>query len=116
MDIAEIIAERKIQEAIQNGEFDHLPGEGKPLPPDGLDGIPEELRVSVKILRNAGYIPEDAELRKEIYNIKKLISLCENQPDKDGLIKKLTAKELKLTMILEKRKSVIPPEYKEKLF
>lgn len=51
----EIIAERKIEEAIERGEFDDLPGAGHPLDLDDLDpSLPEELRLAYRILKNAG--------------------------------------------------------------
>ena len=31
MDIAEVIAERMIREAMEQGKFDNLPGHGKPI-------------------------------------------------------------------------------------
>ena len=55
----EIIAERRILEAMDRGEFDNNPLAGKPLPPDGLDNVSPELRMSLKILKNAGVIPEE---------------------------------------------------------
>jgi len=51
------IAERKIAEAIARGEFDNLPGAGKPLELDDDALVPEELRVANRILRNAGFVP-----------------------------------------------------------
>jgi hypothetical protein len=116
MDIVEIIAERRIEEAIRKGEFDNLEGAGKPLEPDGLDSLPDDVRVSAKILKNAGYLPEDAEIRKQIYSLKQLISLCNSELERKDLSRKLSAAELRLSMILERRKSEIPPEYREKLF
>jgi hypothetical protein len=50
------LAERKIEEAIARGEFDDLPGAGRPLELDDIDPlIPEELRLVYRILKNAGY-------------------------------------------------------------
>lgn len=45
MDWASSIANEKIREAQLRGEFDNLPGAGKPLPEDELRGVPEELRI-----------------------------------------------------------------------
>lgn len=53
------IAERKIAEAIANGELDDLPGAGKPLELDDDALIPEDLRMAYRILKNAGYAPEE---------------------------------------------------------
>jgi hypothetical protein len=43
MILPHIIAERKILEAQKNGEFDNLPGKGKPLQLEDDSQIPEEL-------------------------------------------------------------------------
>jgi hypothetical protein len=49
------LAERRIEEAIERGEFDDLPGAGRPLDLDDLDpSLPEELRLAYRILKNAG--------------------------------------------------------------
>ena len=49
------LAERKIEEAIERGDFDDLPGAGRPLDLDDLDPmLPEELRMAYRILKNAG--------------------------------------------------------------
>src|SRR5688572_32819466 len=51
----DFIAEQRIAEAIANGDFDDLPGSGKPLELDDDALIPEELRLAYRILKNAGY-------------------------------------------------------------
>ena len=54
------LAERKIEEAIERGEFDDLPGAGRPLDLDDLDPLlPEELRMAYRILKNAGMSSAD---------------------------------------------------------
>lgn len=58
----EWIAERKIAEAIALGEFDDLPGTGRPLPPEEIDPlVPDELRMAYRILKNAGFAPRELE-------------------------------------------------------
>nr|WP_295971307.1 DUF1992 domain-containing protein [uncultured Bacillus sp.] len=51
--------EEKIKEAVNNGEFDHLPGKGKPLDlTDEMPGLSSELKMAYKVLKNAGYLSE----------------------------------------------------------
>lgn len=57
----DFIAERKIAEAIANGDFDDLPGSGKPLELDDDSLVPEELRLAYRILKNAGFVPPEIE-------------------------------------------------------
>ncbi len=54
-------AERKIEEAIEEGVFDNLPGKGRPIDPAYLNSPVEAI-----ILRNAGALPEWAYIDKEI--------------------------------------------------
>ena len=49
----EWIAERRIAEAVSQGEFDNLPGAGRPLDLDEDALVPEELRMARRILKNA---------------------------------------------------------------
>jgi hypothetical protein len=57
----ELIAERKIAEAAAQGEFDGLPGAGKPLDLQEDPLVPEEQRMANRILRNAGFAPREVE-------------------------------------------------------
>ncbi|WP_010529168.1 DUF1992 domain-containing protein [Lentibacillus jeotgali] len=55
-----IIVEDKIKESIENGDFDNLPGKGKKLNiRDELPGLSSELNQAYKILKNAGFVPQD---------------------------------------------------------
>jgi hypothetical protein len=65
-DVMSKIAERKIQEAIEEGKFDDLPGKGKPIIFDDDPMTPPHLRMANKILRNAGVLPEWIQVQKEI--------------------------------------------------
>ena len=60
------LVEERIREAQQRGDFDDLPGAGKPLPPDDAEMVPQELRMAFKVLRNAGYPPPELVKGKEL--------------------------------------------------
>ena len=55
----ELIAERKIADAVENGDFDDLPGRGRPLDLEEDPLVPAELRMAYRILKNAGFAPGD---------------------------------------------------------
>jgi len=58
------IAEDRIAKAIARGEFDNLPGAGRPLDLDDEDPLlPEEMRMARRILRNSGFDDVTAEKR-----------------------------------------------------
>ena len=74
------IAETRIREAIERGELSGLPGEGRPLQLDDDSAIPEELRAAYRILKNAGFLPPELQLRKELREAEHLLQqLPENE-------------------------------------
>jgi hypothetical protein len=63
-----ILVERKIRELVERGYFDNLPGSGRPLDLSDEDNpfIPADLRLSYRILRNAGVSLPWIELGNEV--------------------------------------------------
>lgn len=71
----EIIAERKITEAMEEGKFDNLPGKGQPLQIDPQWLIPPHLRIAATILHNAEMLPEWAQTDREIVMAREAIAI-----------------------------------------
>lgn len=68
----DFLVEQKLLEAVSRGEFDHLPGAGRPLDLDDDPLIPEELRVAYRILKNAGFVPPEVETLNQIAALERL--------------------------------------------
>ena len=66
MDEWHFIAERKIQEAIEEGAFEHLEGSGKPIDMTENPFEDPSLRMAHRLLRNNGFAPAWIEEGKEI--------------------------------------------------
>ena len=66
MNRLESLTEKKLREAIENGEFDDLPGKGEPLDLKENPFEDPDLRVVHRLLRNAGFAPAWIEERKDI--------------------------------------------------
>lgn len=60
------IAEGKIQEAIEEGKFDNLPGKGQPIVFDDDPMTPPHLRVLNRILKNANVLPEWIQIQRDL--------------------------------------------------
>lgn len=103
MEFMRTIAEERIQEAIRRGELDNLPGAGKPLPPDDLDTVPEDLRLGFKLLKNAGLIPEEMQLRKDMITLGDLLSVCRDDSERQKLQRELSAKRLRYQSLMSGR-------------
>ena len=117
MDIFAKIAEQRIREAIENGEFNNLEGMGKPLDLSEDVWIPQDLRMSYKILKNAGCLPPELELRNEIISLRDLINTID---DDQARLKKIRELNFKLLKLNELRKKPVQlekhPEYEDKLY
>ncbi len=83
------IVEQRIQEAMNEGKFKNLSGHGKPLELDDNSNIPEELRMSYKILKNAGVVPKEIEMNAEVRRLEDLISDMTDVSQKFKAMKKL---------------------------
>lgn len=84
----EKIVEERIKKALKKGEFENLPGKGKPLPGEDMN-VPEDIRLAYKILKNADCIPPELEVKKEIRSTKELLSGMEETSEKYSVLKKL---------------------------
>ena len=116
MDIFAMIAERKIQEAMARGEFDNLPGRGKPLVMEDLSSVPEELRMAYKIMKNAGCVPPEVELTNEVASLRRLILEMEESEERKSKVRELNFKLMKLEIALKRPLSLDSlPQYQDKL-
>jgi len=68
------VAERKIQGAMEAGEFDNLPGRGQPLDLDVNPFEPAHLRAVNRLLKNARALPEWLQLEKDIEHEMQLLA------------------------------------------
>jgi len=93
--------DEKIEEAIAKGEFDNLPGKGKPLDLDAYFATPEHLRMGYSVLKSADIIPEEMELLREIECLKKSLDSCTTLTEKKALRQQLSEKLTNLNMRLE---------------
>jgi DnaJ family protein C protein 28 len=66
MNRLESMAEKRLREAIENGEFDDLPGKGEPIDLRENPFEDPDLRTVHRLLRNAGFAPAWIEERKDI--------------------------------------------------
>lgn len=73
MSLLDDLAERHIRDAVERGEFDDLPGRGKPLRLDDDSMVPPELRAAYRLLKNSGHLPPELELSREIRSVEDLL-------------------------------------------
>jgi hypothetical protein len=116
MDFFSRIAERRIMEAIQNGEFDNLEGEGKPLVFEDETWIPEDLRMAYRFLKNAGCIPPELDARNEVINLCSLMNTIDDDKERLKKIRELNFRLLKFNLTRKKPLNFEDfPEYEGKI-
>jgi hypothetical protein len=93
------IVEQRIREAQEKGEFDNLPGHGKPLNLDDDSHVPEDLRIAYKILKNADCLPPELQEKKEIRQMEDLLASLPDEKERYKLIKKINFRVMKLNMM-----------------
>jgi len=117
MDAAARIAEQRISKAMEEGEFNNLPGAGKPLSFEDETWIPEDLRLAYRILKNAGCIPPELELKNEIITLKDLIETIDDDKEKLKRLRQLNFKIMKFNMMRDRPLSLEQfPAYEQALF
>lgn len=112
----EKLVEERILAAQRKGEFDNLEGAGKPLAPEDMSRVPQELRIAYKILKNADCLPPEIELQKEIITTEKMLAGVKDEQERYRVMKKLNFLIMKFnTMTNRSIRFEIPQKYEEAL-
>jgi len=90
------IAEERIARAVADGEFDRLPGAGRPLELDDDLLVPAEVRMSNRILKNAGCIPPELEALKEARSAAEDLGKAREQDAMRNARRRLAALQMRL--------------------
>ena len=98
------LVEQKIREAQAAGEFDRLEGAGRPVNLDAYFATPEELRAGYAVLKNAGVLPEEAALLKEINETAARLDASRDAPERERLRREITELKLKYDLLNERQR------------
>ena len=106
-----LIAERRISQAIHEGRLDAPSWKGKPLPTEQDCFIPDDLKMAYKILKNSGYLPPEIKTRKDIHKLEELVNSTDDEHLKVKQIKKLNFLVLKLNTMCNRPINLETEEY-----
>jgi hypothetical protein len=106
LDPVSALAEQRIAEAIERGELDNLPGAGRPLVLDDDADVPAELRVAYRLLKNAGMVPPEVELRRELTSAEQLLALASTPEDRMAAYRRWRLLETRLAMTAGSRRNL----------
>ena len=98
------IVEAIIKDAMERGEFDDLPGKGKPIDLTEYFETPEEIRLAHSILKNAGMTSREVELLKEIAELKQVRAALLDEKKKQEIEKQIQQKQVEFNFMVERQK------------
>jgi hypothetical protein len=99
----ERLVEERIREAMAQGAFDNLPGQGQPIDLTRYFALPEESRVAFTLLRDHNIVPEEVQLLRDIGALRAQLAGCADDNQRRAVIQTLNEKQMALAMLLEQR-------------
>ena len=94
-----------IKKAQERGEFDNLPGKGKPIDLTEYFEMPEDVRVAQTMLKNAGMTSREVDLLKEIAGLRQVLTKVVDEKKKQEIQKQIQEKQIEFSLMLERQKS-----------
>ena len=98
------LVESMIKEAQERGEFDNLPGKGKPIDLTAYFDTPEDVRVAQSVLKNAGMTSREVDLLKEIAGLKQVLSTLMDEKKKQEIQKEIEKRQIEFSLMMERQK------------
>ena len=96
------LVEQKIREAQEAGEFVRLEGAGRPVNLEAYFSTPEELRAGFAVLKNAGVLPEEALVLKELNEAAARLEACRDERERERLTRAVRDLQLKYNLWVER--------------
>lgn len=97
------VADKRLREAIAQGEFENLPGAGKALNLEQYFSAPEDLRLAFSLLKNAHCVPAEVELLNEVSRLRHAIAETADSSTRQDLLRILVDCQTELAILLERR-------------
>ena len=98
------LIEEKIKQAQERGEFDNLPGKGKPVDLTAYFETPEDVRLAQSVLKNAGIKSREVELLNEIAGLKEVLASLQDEKKKTEIQKRIQEKQIEFSVMMESQK------------
>lgn len=100
----ERIVEALIIEAMERGEFDNLPGKGKPIDLSEYFETPEEVRMANSVLKSAGMTSREVDLLREIAELKQVLAAVLDEKKKQAIQRQIQQKQVEFSLMMERQK------------
>jgi len=98
------LVESIIKEAQERGDFDNLPGKGKPIDLTAYFDTQEDVRMAYSVLKNAGMNSREADLLKEIAELKEVHAALLDENKKKEIRKEIEKKQIEFSLMMERQR------------
>ena len=95
------LADRRIREAMRDGQFDRLPRRGA-IDLEEYFKVPADRRMAYSILKSAGFVPEEVALLRELDRLRSEMEKAADEETRSNLRNAVSATRLKLDLALER--------------
>jgi hypothetical protein len=97
---------RALAESERNGELKSAPSYGRPLDlGDGYDATPDELKMPMKMLKDAGIVPPEVETMREIAALRDQLAALPEGDERQALQRRMAERQQALALRLKKLRS-----------
>jgi len=97
------LVESIIKEAQERGDFDNLPGKGKPIDLTAYFDTPDDVRLAYSVLKNAGMTSREVDLLKEISELKQVRAAVLDEKKKGKISKEIEKKQIEFSLMMERQ-------------
>ena len=104
------LTERQILKAIAEGKLKNLEGEGKPLPDRPEEAVTDAATLAgMKIMAEAGVLPEEFELKRKIEAARKELSAVTDPAERKTIMARLADLDMRLAIAIDARRKFLKP-------
>jgi hypothetical protein len=101
---------RALRESERSGELQTAASYGKPLDfGDGYEQTPQELRMGMKVLKDAGFVPHEVTMMREAAALQAQIEACSDDALRPALQRQLAMLRQSIALRLERLRGSASP-------
>ena len=89
---------------MQRGEFENLPGRGKPIDLTAYFAAPEDMRAAYSMLKHAGMAPREVDLLKEIAELKQVFAALLDEKKKTEIQTQIQRRQIEFSLRMERNR------------
>lgn len=91
-----------LRDAIERGEFQNLPGQGRKLNLDDYFDTPEDVRLGYGLLKSNDFVPEEVQMLKDIETLQEKLKQTIVEEERKSLQQEIESRRLKYNLLMDR--------------